>query len=350
MRNPIKLHRPKPPHHTSHDVSQFSDELVLASGRLFSPGVVRGFNCNHVKKKDLWLRHIEAEWPFDKVDWYRFNGCAVNASNGLVYHQASRQFFVDFHWGWGKPRSFKKPRFKPRKLKELKGDGNPLYLISGGGYHGIVEDIPTALKLKNEFPDLRIATTRYNDWVMKLLVNMGIPEKDFSPVQAGSWIASDELVVATKSSFGEFVNADALIYLNQYSRKQRVSRGGSGRIYISREKADARAFEREYKLREIFQNYGFLSVTLEDLSVYQQVDLFSSASVIAGFHGAGLVNQVFSSSGVDIIELYHSGKINPCYASMAVVLGHRYRNFEVAHDLSNIAPLKVVLENLPRLT
>lgn len=58
----------------------------------------------------------------------------------------------------------------------------------------------------------------------------------------------------------------------------------------------------KHELKNIYEN-DFLNITLEDLNIYDQFNLFNNASVIIGQHGAGLTNIFFCKPNTQIIEI-----------------------------------------------
>jgi capsular polysaccharide biosynthesis protein len=83
-------------------------------------------------------------------------------------------------------------------------------------------------------------------------------------------------------------------------------------IYISRENALYRKILNEEELIKHLDAFGFIKVTLESMTVAQQIQLFSCAKVIVAPHGAGLANLVFCKPGTKVIELF-SPKYMPAY-------------------------------------
>jgi capsular polysaccharide biosynthesis protein len=81
---------------------------------------------------------------------------------------------------------------------------------------------------------------------------------------------------------------------------------GPKRIYISRQKSK-RTIVNPEQVEPILQNYGFEEVFCEDLSITEQIRLFSRCEVILGAHGAGTMNTIFASKGTRLIELYNPG-------------------------------------------
>lgn len=65
-------------------------------------------------------------------------------------------------------------------------------------------------------------------------------------------------------------------------------------------------------------------VVFEPKSPKEDIELFASASVIIGAHGAGLSNIIFCKSDVKIIELFPENLCNLCYWHLATLLNFNY--------------------------
>lgn len=68
------------------------------------------------------------------------------------------------------------------------------------------------------------------------------------------------------------------------------------RILVSRRNSPTRQRRSDLSLEERVLEYGFRSVILECLTITEQANLFSDASHVAGLHGAGLANLVWTSN------------------------------------------------------
>lgn len=90
---------------------------------------------------------------------------------------------------------------------------------------------------------------------------------------------------------------------------------GTGRIYISRANAEGRHVVNEKELLTALSAYGFERYVLEDLSVGEQVALFSNAEAVVGPHGAGFINLIFADEPT-VVELFGS-YINACFFAIA---------------------------------
>lgn len=97
-------------------------------------------------------------------------------------------------------------------------------------------------------------------------------------------------------------------------------------IYISRARASHRRVLNEAELLQFLEGFGFEPVVLEQLSVVEQAQLFSSADIIVAPHGAGLTNLVFCQPGTRVIEFFVPSYVNLGYWSLSsqLQLQHYY--------------------------
>lgn len=90
------------------------------------------------------------------------------------------------------------------------------------------------------------------------------------------------------------------------------------RIFLSRKNCNKRQCNEE-ELLPILKNYGFKVVYTEDLSVADQIQLFSNAEHIIGSSGAAFTNLIFCDEGT-IATLFFTVKINAtCFSSLGSV-------------------------------
>ena len=75
----------------------------------------------------------------------------------------------------------------------------------------------------------------------------------------------------------------------------------------------------EEALAPLLEKYGFVSLTLRDYSLQEQMNFFYNAEVIMAPHGAGLTHLAFAESGVRLLEFFAPAYIFPCYWQVANV-------------------------------
>jgi capsular polysaccharide biosynthesis protein len=88
-------------------------------------------------------------------------------------------------------------------------------------------------------------------------------------------------------------------------------------IYISR-RGSKRSPVNELEVERNLEGLGFKIVNPEGMPFVSQVDLFRSAKVIVGVHGAGMANQIWSTSLRGIVEIQTPSHFNDCFARLAV--------------------------------
>jgi Glycosyltransferase 61 len=97
------------------------------------------------------------------------------------------------------------------------------------------------------------------------------------------------------------------------------------RIYISRHSAAKRRIVNEDEVTSILREFGFQTISAEELSFEQQVRTFSRARYIVSNHGAGLTNMLFMKEGGSVLELRHQAdRINNCYFTLSSALKLNY--------------------------
>ena len=79
---------------------------------------------------------------------------------------------------------------------------------------------------------------------------------------------------------------------------------GDRRLFVSRGSAASRRVVNEAEIEPLLAARGFELVDPAGMSIAEQVALFSRASVVAGPHGAGLTNLLFSAPGTRVVEIF----------------------------------------------
>jgi capsular polysaccharide biosynthesis protein len=98
----------------------------------------------------------------------------------------------------------------------------------------------------------------------------------------------------------------------------------SRKIFIGRNEAKHRVMIHEREIWAELQKRGYESVDCGKLSVQKQAEVFGSAEVVVGAHGAALTNLVFCRQGTPVVELFSPAYVNPCYRDLCVAAGLRH--------------------------
>jgi tetratricopeptide (TPR) repeat protein len=141
---------------------------------------------------------------------------------------------------------------------------------------------------------------------------LGIPKTKVLSADRHLHIQASQLIVPSFPGCPAWMPQWACKFLRQVFLNQRAG-SKRQRLYISRSQASSRKLVNEDDVINLLQQFGFISVILESLSVNEQAELFASADVVISPHGGGLTNLVFCNSGTTVIEIFSPNYVYPCY-------------------------------------
>lgn len=141
-------------------------------------------------------------------------------------------------------------------------------------------------------------------FVDKLLNAAGIPAK--SVVFIDRPVRCRELVVATKAfQIQEYVSPPSTRLWR--SMRERVtgrsSPPGALRVYVSRALNPTRRLVEERAIEALFLNRGFTIIHPEEYDVFDQIGIFSGATLIAGCSGSNIFNLAFQKNARAVLVL-----------------------------------------------
>lgn len=99
---------------------------------------------------------------------------------------------------------------------------------------------------------------------------------------------------------------------------------GPGRLFISRTDTTWRRLAGEVDLHAPLRERGFEIVHPARLSMVEQIRLFRSATLVAGVHGSGLVNTVWSATAPNVIEISPHTARDTHFSNLVKRLGGRH--------------------------
>jgi len=126
-------------------------------------------------------------------------------------------------------------------------------------------------------------------------------------------IKCNDLIVPSMVSPVDHVNTFQVDFLRSLYRDCIRAQSPEKCIYISRSKAGSRVIVNESELLKTLSKHGFEIVYCEDLTIEEQVHLFSSSSFIVCSHGSALANLVFCNPKTIVIDIFNEKHINPCF-------------------------------------
>jgi capsular polysaccharide biosynthesis protein len=169
------------------------------------------------------------------------------------------------------------------------------------------------------------------------LAAFGIDDERIRNIENYEYVTCDELMVPTYGSntlgLGQGAWNPRLLksrFLNTPLGEQ------SARLYICRSAAANRKIINDTALKSMLKSKGFTPVNLETLTVRQQAELFNTASVVLGTHGAGLGNIAFCNAGTHVIELFRD-HIAPCFWTISELTGLKHSVFYCGEHQEQLA-------------
>lgn len=102
------------------------------------------------------------------------------------------------------------------------------------------------------------------------------------------------------------------------------------RIFIAREDATVRRIANRDAVQQVLDRYDIDTFLLEELSVKEQVALFSDAELVIGPHGAGLTNILYGED-LTVVELF-GDKTMATFDRLAENMNHDYRYLQCEQD------------------
>jgi len=132
----------------------------------------------------------------------------------------------------------------------------------------------------------------------------------------------EEAVLPSLPGVPGVVPPESVDYLRNAFPAGKTPRGR--KIFIGRGEAKHRLLTHEKEIWAQLQKRGYDSVDCGKMSVQEQAEVFGSAEVVVGAHGAALTNLVFCRPGTRVVELFSPAYVNPCYRDLCVAAGLRH--------------------------
>lgn len=187
-------------------------------------------------------------------------------------------------------------------------------------YHAVVDELPNLLKVRSMDPrfDSVYVHQITPNWMIELLEAMNFR---VNVTKKGALRFRDYGVLTAPRA----INRQNLMLLSQDLRQELknviiVSRRGVPR--------EDEIFEKALKARIP----GALLLDPGTLSVREQIEIFSGASVIIGLHGGALTNLVWMSEMGTVVEVFNHSYRTSDYENLCHELNHRYLGIEYSNS------------------
>jgi hypothetical protein len=223
-----------------------------------------------------------------------------------------------------------------RDITNVKGKVAHLSLsgLENNYYHWCIECLGRLHLIRQAgiMPDYYIVSTKML-FQKQLLALLQIKDENIIRAQEGIWLQADELIVPTFINNWEYCDYRGFVgyskkylpsWIGQLYKDLGKPKWGVAKIFISRKKAKYRKLLNEEAVLQMLSKYDVVSICLEDLSVDEQINVFSSAAIVIGVHGAGLTNIIHCSKTARVLEIFPEYYHDPGYRILANALGLEY--------------------------
>ena len=225
-------------------------------------------------------------------------------------------------------------------------------------YHWMIESFPKFhLVQKSGFEVDKYIICNKMPYQKQLLEKAGIKDNQIIWFDENTFIQADELIAP------DIINNFKIVEINGkacYNAKyiptwifdfykellvDELKEANPRKIFISREKAKYRNIINEKELFDMLEQKGFKKVFLEEMTIFEQANLFYNAEFVVSPHGAGLTNLLFCRANTKVIEFF-----SPTYLCNNQQLIAKSLNLDYAYVICepdrNILDQDVLKENL----
>ena len=229
------------------------------------------------------------------------------------------------------------------KEEALSGNWTSIVSLWGLGsnyYHWMMDCLPRLAMLENFPSDTKIivpsSLAKFQETTLSWL---GLANRIYK--YRGNHIV-ENFYFSSPTAMTGCANPYAVKFLrNSFLTKGVYSNHVCDKIYIKRQ-GNNRGILNAVEVEAFLKKRGWQIIELEELSLAEQIGLFSSARAVCGLHGAGFTNLLWCNATCIAIEFLAHNFLNGCYEALAECLkvNHNYiifqgdRRFRIHIDIS----------------
>ena len=263
-------------------------------------------------------------WP---VFWIRHDEARLIARS-LVRLDEKKRLSLEGAFGPSMPAVKNDPAYRTCFLTpatRLEGNWTSVVTqLCEGYYHWLMDALPHLVMLPELPPDTRIIVPpRLAAFQLETLQWLNL-EGRCRPTPEKHLLVEHYFFCRPTSMTGCY-NPYAVEFLRRSFLHHADESYVSPRRFYLRRVGKIRPIINEAELLEFFQTRGWAIVDTEQMSLSQQIRLFSQAEMICAPHGAGLTNLLWCQPGCKVLELCTSSYLNGVFEGLAQCVGANYR-------------------------
>ena len=194
--------------------------------------------------------------------------------------------------------------------------GTVAYLSSTGVdnyFHWMCQLLPLIAFYRNHLgrdPDFYYVGSTLRSWHYESLEYFGVaPERVLN-----EGLTADRLLAVVPNRHKNF-DEEFFAFVRQRMVPDRPPQTPSRRLFIGRgQSAKSRRLLNERACARLLERYGFEYLTMDGMSIADEVELFASASAVVTTHGAVLTNLLYASPDIDVLDIMPYGARHPSFA------------------------------------
>ncbi len=211
----------------------------------------------------------------------------------------------------------------------LFSEENCLYIgCNNNYYHWLIDELPrlSLVEANEQFAEAPVLVNKtIASWQYDLLAMLGIKKDRLRKIDFKQPLAFTNLIVPTHLSRDMVAHPQAVSFMRRKLLDDVDGRDSTKgkRIYVTRSAhtTAARIMLNERLIIDKFRRANFQIIDPAQLSIKEQIELFSDAEVIAGPAGAGLTNILFAPKKARVLVLGAGQAIYETYTSLACAIG-----------------------------
>jgi hypothetical protein len=188
---------------------------------------------------------------------------------------------------------------------------------AGNNYYHWMLDCLTRLRVREALPEATriLIPRRGSRFIGETLEMLGLASSTESP--AASTLQPERYYFCSPTAMTGAWNPYGFNWLREKFMPFCQTAATGRAIFLTRRSA-ARIPSCLPEIEDIFTKNGFMIVDCATLSVREQMRIASSASAIAGLHGAAMTNLLWAQPGTPVLEIFSPDWLNGAYEQIAL--------------------------------